>query len=1006
MRKHTRAAAFLVQVLALVWVASLGARDQSAGKRAIELQDIINWKSPNATAFANDGQWLAYRLSPGEGDSEVIVRQTRGDKEMKFGVGETSGGGGGGGRGGGAPAGPAGAALAFSDDSKWLAFTIAPTRQEAQRLRRQRRPVENSVGLVNLATGEKVEFPKIRRFAFSGESSGWIALYRYGPDTGGAGGGGAPAAGGGRGGRGGAGAGGAAPSTRPRGADLILRELATGSEISIGNVADFDFNRQGTFLAWTIDATDQIGNGVQIRDLRAGTVTSLDTGKAWYERLSWADKGDALAVLKGTEDRVYRDRFYSVAGFTGFGSGPPSKTSYDPAKDKTFPAGMTISSNRDPRWTEDRSALLFGIHTPRKRDPNEPAEGQGRGGRGGGAQGGEETQNEAGADEERVNLVLWHWQDKRLQSMQQVQEQRDRSFNYLAVYHVAQNRFVRLADDEVRSVDLTPGDKWALGTDEREYELMGNLDGRRYADSYAINVGTGERKLAGKRIRWSNTPSPDGTMLLFYNDGHYYTYSLPTGQTRNITELVPTSFVDTEDDHNNVKPPIRPIDWAADSKSVLLYDNWDIWQVPVGAGAAVNLTGNGKKEGIRYQRTIQVEPREPGERGVDLSKPVFVSAYGEWTKKNGIARLDPGRPGAQMVFWGDEGYGRLSKAKNADIYLYTRDTTLTPAEYYVTDSTLKPGTKITNFVAQQEPFHWSSGAMIVNYTSEKGDKLQGALYLPANYEKGKSYPTIVQIYEKLSQGMNRYAGPSANGYNRAVYTSNGYAVFNPDITYRINDPGMSAVWCVVPAVKAAIATGVVDPKRIGLHGHSWGGYQTSFLITQTDLFAAAVAGAPLTNMISMANLIYKNTGGSNEAIFESSQGRFRGGPWGENFEAYVRNSPVVFATRVKTPLVILHNDQDGAVDFTQGVEYYNVLRRLQKPVVMLEYPGENHGLRREANQRDYTVRMKEFFDHYLQGAPAPDWWKDGVPRLDMEEHLRKRATPPPTRRVTTTAGGR
>ena len=215
----------------------------------------------------------------------------------------------------------------------------------------------------------------------------------------------------------------------------------------------------------------------------------------------------------------------------------------------------------------------------------------------------------------------------------------------------------------------------------------------------------------------------------------------------------------------------------------------------------------------------------------------------------------------------------------------------------------------------------------------------------------------------------------------------------PDITYQVNDPGMSAVWCVLPGAEGRDRhRRRRSRRRSACTGHSWGGYQTSFLVTQTDIFKAAVAGAPLTNMVSMYSLIYWNTGGANQAIFESSQGRFKGGYW-DNWDAYYRNSPVFFAKNVKTPLMILHNDKDGAVDFTQGVEYYNTLRRLQKPVVMLEYNGENHGLRKPANQRDYTVRMKEFFDHYLMGAPAPDWMTKGVPRLKMDEHLKERAKP-------------
>jgi len=275
---------------------------------------------------------------------------------------------------------------------------------------------------------------------------------------------------------------------------------------------------------------------------------------------------------------------------------------------------------------------------------------------------------------------------------------------------------------------------------------------------------------------------------------------------------------------------------------------------------------------------------------------------------------------------------------------------------------LQNATRITEANPQQKEFLWSSGVRLIDYVSAKGKKLQAALFLPAAFEEGRKYPTIVYIYERLSQNLNRYFLPTANGFNKSYYTSQGYAVLMPDITYVLNDPGRSAVWCVLPALEAAIASGVVDGERVGLQGHSWGGYQTAFLITQTEAFRAAAAGAPLTNMISMYSSIYWNTGIANQAIFESTQGRFTGGYW-ENPEAYIRNSPVFNAQKVKTPLLLLHNDKDGAVDFNQGIEYYNTLRRLKKPVVMLEYVGENHGLQKPANQKDYTVRMKEFFDH-------------------------------------------
>jgi dipeptidyl aminopeptidase/acylaminoacyl peptidase len=972
-----------------------GEAGQNQPKRAIEIDDIIAWKSIGATVLSNDGQWFAYRVSPGEGDSQVVVRRTSSDKETKFDVGETpaAGAAAGGGRGGAAGG---GSTLAFSDDGKWVAFTTYPTRREGERMRRQRRPIQPGVTLVNLASGEKHEYPKVRRFAFSGESGAWVALHRA-PAQPAPGGGGAAAAGG----RGGApGSGGAAAAEQPKGTDLIVRDLATGLEQNVGNVADFGFSKDGKYLAATIDAADKVGNGVQLRDMSSGTVTVLDNGAAVYERMNWTEKGDALAVLKGTEDKSLKDKVYTVLGFTGFGAGAPKKVAYTPSTDKTFPEGMTISPNRDPGWTDERQALLFGIHVPQKKDAPETPAAEGEGTAGAGAA----PDAPASDADEKIDLVLWHWKDSRLPTQQEVQEQRDRTFSYLAEYRIQPAKFIRLADEDVRTVTPAPKHRFAVGIDEREFELMGNLDGRRFQDVYAINMETGERKLAAKRVRWFNGPSPDGESLLYFEEGNYQVYSMKAGQARNVTLGGAASFVNTEDDHNVLKPPTQVVGWASDSKSVLLGDNWDIWQVPVEGGPFVNLTVNGRRDAIRYQNRLSLEPASARDEGIDLSKPQYFRVYGEWTKKGGIGRLDPGKPGLQMVMWGDAAYTRLMKAKNTDQYVYTRETALEPADYFITDAKFGEGTRLTDMRPQVAGFDWTSGVQLVSYTSDKGDKLQAALFLPANYEKGKSYPTMVNFYEKMSQTANTFAAPSANGFNRSVYTSNGYAVLIPDITYRVNDPGMSAVWCMLPAVRAAVATGIVDPKRVGITGHSWGGYQTSFLVTQTDIFAAAVAGAPLTNMVSMYNLLYKNTGGANQAIFESSQGRFKGGYW-DNWDAYYRNSPVFFAKNVKTPLMILHNDKDGAVDFTQGVEYFNTLRRLQKPVIMLEYIGENHGLRKPSNMRDYTVRMKEYFDHYLMGAPAPDWMTRGVPRLQMEEHLKQRkATKPAQKKITTTEG--
>jgi dipeptidyl aminopeptidase/acylaminoacyl peptidase len=955
---------------------------------AMQLADILAWKNFSMATLSFDGKWFAYRLTPLDGDSEVVVRQVQGDKEYRFPVGDMRSGGG---------QGPT-----FADNSKWVAFAIAPTKKEAAQLRRQRRPLESKVAILDLTSGTDTKIDRIRRFVFSGEKGTWIALQKYGAVA--AGGAPPPAAPAVPPAAGAA----AAADDRPKGSDLVLHELATGVELNVGNVSEFAFDKTGKLLAFIIDAQDKMGNGVDLRDMDSGAVAALDNAKASYERLAWTQKGDALSVIKGTDDKRYKDKVYAAIGFTGFGAAAPQKTVYDPATDKTFPEGMSISPVRGATWNEDLTMLSFGIRTLKKSDAKpdaKPADPNAKPDTA--APPTPPAASDTTPDEEKVDLVIWHYKDTRLQSQQQVQEEMDKSFSYLSIYRAKDQKFLRLADDTVRTFSLAPKEKFAIGRDVREYELMSNLDGRRYEDIYVTNLQTGERKLALKKAQYMGSPSYDGTRFFYYDGGNYLVYDMASGQTAIITKGVPTSFVDVEDDHNMVKPPTSPLGWTKDSDAVLLSDGWDIWKVPASGGPAVNLTVNGKKDSIRYRSFLRFDPEE---RGWDLSQPRMVTIFGELTKKGGIGQLEAGKPGVQPLIFDDASFS-VQKARKADVYIYSKSTSTAPVDYYLTDAALKSAKKLTATDEQVKAFTWSSGVRLVDYTVTLGKgtapkKLQGSLFLPANYEKGKTYPMVVYIYEKLTNGHNSFSTPSANGFNKTVYTSNGYAVLQPDITYKLNDPGVSAVACITAAVKAAIATGIVDPKHIGLQGHSWGGYQTAFTVTQTDIFAAAVAGAPLTNMVSMYSLIYKNSGGTNQAIFESSQGRFLGGYW-DNWEAYVRNSPVNFAKNVKTPLIILHNDKDGAVDFTQGVEYYNTLRRLGKQVVMLEYPGENHGLAKPANQQDYTVRMKEFFDHYLMGKPAPDWWVKGVPRLEMEEHLKLRAeqqkklaTPPPPTKPT------
>ncbi len=958
----------------------------SAG-RQLTLNDLTNWKGIRGSAISNDGKWFVYAIAPNEGDGEVVARGTAaGAQEMRFPTGAV-----GGGRGG---------APQISGNSRWVAFNVnAPTPPAGRGGRAgggggragggAAANAQPKLAVVDLTTGTKREFESVRAFRFAGDNSNWLAIHH---SVAGGGGANAAAAAGG-GGRGGAPAG--AAGTAPASV-LELVDLAGGGlPMQIANVSEFAFNDAGDWLAYSVSAADQLGNSIQLRELATGVTRSIDAAKASYRRLTWGDSSSALLALRVVSDTTpggdEQATLLAWANATAANARPTEIT----AKSAGITGGLVISSDRAPQWSNNRSAVYFGLREPRPATEqpsganpaasSAPAPGAGAGGR-------LPAAPQTSADV--PSLVLWHWKDPRVQSQQQVQEAADRAFSHLAVFDLASQKVTKLSDDKMRTVQIGPKGTWAVGNDGTEYEREASIRGFNYRDVYAVNVATGARKLIKSKVSGpAGGFSPDNSKFAFYEAGNWLVYDFAAGTTKDITSGIPTQFWNTEDDHNQVKPAIGGgfLGWSKSGTEALVRDNWDVWRVPLAgpASAAVNITGNGRKDQIRYQFRLNPDPRNAAD-GIDLSQPLYFETYGEWTKKEGLAVVDAVKGGATAVAWEDAKVD-FRRARDANTWVYSRQTVAKAPDYFAADDGIKNERKLTNLDAQLEGIAWSPGMVLINYSCEQGlGRRQAALFLPAGYEKGKRYPALTYIYEKLSQGAHVFPEPNATRYsNPAVYTSRGYAFLQPDIVYKVNDPGRSALWCVVPAVKAAIAAGYLDPDRIGLQGHSWGGYQSSFLATQTKLFKTIVTGAPLTDMTSMFGSIYWNTGSTDASIFIASQGRFTGGP-NDVPEAYDRNSPQKFAQNVAVPLMILHNDRDGAVDFNQGITFYNHLRQMNKDVVLLEYVGENHGLARPANQKDYALRMTEWFDTFLRDQPAPDWITDGVPRLKMEAHLKDR----------------
>ena len=981
----------------------------AAAGRQLTLNDLLTWKGVQSPQLSNDGKWFAYILAPNEGDAEVVARGTAaGAAEMRFPIGDAAAGGGGGGRGG--PGGPGSATnIAISGNNRWLAFMVNPSGAAAGgRGGRGGRgggagaaapagATAAKLAIVDLTNGTKREFESVRSFRFAGEKSNWLAIHHSAP---GGGGGGAAAA---------AAAIAAAPGgfggapAAAAGTTLELVPLTGGTTIPIGDVAEFVFDDSGDWIAFATSVAGQMGNSVQLRQLSTGVARPLDVSKAGYRRLVWGDSSDALAALRVVTDTAGGDEDATVLAWRHASAANATAVEIS-AKTTGITGGLVVSSDRALQWADGQKMLYFGLREARPpRTPpvpgapvppvtNAPAPGAGAGGQIAAA-----PQTSADVP----SIILWHWKDERMQSQQQVQEAQDKAFSFAAAYNFGTSRAVALTDNTMKNVSMGPKDSWGIGADLSLYERDQGIKGYVYHDMYAVNLGTGERKLLQKKVPGggggggrggfgASAFSPDNGQYAYYDTGDWKVYDFAAGTTRTITTGVPSKFWDVEDDHNQVKPGIGGalVGWSNDGKNVFIRDNWDLWRLPVSGAGALNVTGNGQKNQIRYQQRIVLDPRDRG--GIDLNKPMYLETYGEWTKKEGLSQVDPMKGGAAAITWEDAKVD-YRKARDSDTWLYQRQTVAKYPDFYAADGGIKNERRLTDANPQQKDVAWSAGAVLIDYSCDNGlGKHQAALYLPAGYEKGKKYPTLTYIYEKLSQGMHVYPSPNATRYsNPAVYTSRGYAFLQPDIVYKLNEPGRSAVWCVVPAVKAAIAAGYVDPDRVGLQGHSWGGYQSTFITTQTKIFKTAVAGAPLTDMVSMAGSVYWNTGASDNSIFIASQGRFAGGP-NDVPDAYVRNSPQQFAQNLSIPFMILHNDRDGAVDFNQGITYYNHLRNLGKDVVLLEYVGENHGLARPQNQKDYALRMTEWFDTFLRDQQAPDWLKDGVPRLKMEEHLKAR----------------
>ncbi|MDE2879098.1 prolyl oligopeptidase family serine peptidase [Candidatus Palauibacter soopunensis] len=900
-------------------------------KPTLGADDYDRWESLGQASLSPDGLWLAVVVRRVDETSELRVHRTDSDSVVIVAEGSRP---------------------EFSADGNWLAHAIGVSPDERERLGERGDPVRNGVGLLDLRTGEREETEAMQSFSFSDDGR-YLALRRYGPEE-----------------------------SESDGADVLVRDLTGGGSMSFGNVAEFAWQEDGSLLAMTVDAEDRIGNGVRLYDPDSGRIRSLDADEATYRELSWRDDAPDLAVLKTFEDELHEDTAHVALAWRDLDSGSPRAFALDPREPSELPGGTRIVEHRVPSWSDDGSTIFLGLQ---ERIPvetaAEDAEGEGEG------EDGEAAEDENGPerdDDESPGVEVWHSLDVDPIPQQRVREDRLRREHDLGAWNLADGGFLLLGGDHADQVEIAQGGRHVLARDETPYDVDAMFR-QQFHDLYAVDARTGRRELVRERINVGGGSSPGGRYVAWFEGEDYWTHDLTTGETRNVTSGLDGTFVDLDRTPTREQmPPFGFVGWLDDDAALLVNDRFDVWEVnPDGSGGR-RLT-NGTEGSVRH-RVVRVD-RDADAFAPD--EPLYYSTYAEWTKKAGFSRARRGETPEPLI-WADASFaGGLLKAEDADVYAFRRERFDDSPDYFVAGPDLDEARQVTRTNPFQEDYAWGR-TQLIDYENEWGRPLQGALVYPADYDPDRTYPMIVYHYELLSQSLHRYVVPDPTRYyNIQIWSQEGYFVFQPDIVYRDRRPGQSNVETLRPAVAAAVETGMIDADRVGLIGHSWGGYQTTFFVTQDDLFAAAVAGAPLTNLMSMYLSFYWNSGGTDARIFEISQGRMQV-PWWEDWDSYFNNSPLHHIQNLNTPLLMEFGTEDGAVEFNQGVEFYNAARRAGKHMVMLVYEGENHGLAREPNQRDYQSRILQWFAHYLKGEPAPEWITTGVPWLEQKDGLKKK----------------
>ncbi len=890
-------------------------------KKPLTHEDILKWERITEQHISNNGKYIVYKKEPWEGDPTLDITTCSGERQASVKCGHN-------------------AKITF--DSKFVVFSLKTPEGTIRALKLKKEKKENfpkeALLVYNLGTGQTDTVNNLKTVKVPEEWAGWIAWQTETPkDT-------------------------TKKEPTPdkkapqKAFPLFVKNMGTGEIYEFPAVSDYVFAEEKEVLAFASEGKDStFGAGIYRFDLSKNIQQKIWGGKGGYKQLSVYRTGDKIAFLADIPGENKATPGYGIYLWDGGNTASEILTN----ENKAIPENWEISENGQLFFSDSGSRLFYG--TAPQKTPKDTTT----------------------LEEEMPILDVWTWNEEELQTVQLNNLDRDLKKTYLAVFHTNGQKAVQLETRQFSGIkQIRNGDSDKLiAWSGRPYAIQSMWEGPPgHNDFYLIDIYTGKAEKINTDVRATPRVSPEGNYVYWYNaaDTTWNTFNIKTGDVCKITSPGTIQAANELNDVPNLPNAYGTAGWLKNDAAILINDRFDVWRVDPGDKAApVNITKNGRPQNISYRVFNLKKHRRP--EGLDPEEPLYLKGHNEITREDGFYVLDMGKSVPKELISGEFKLGTPKKAKDAEVVVFTKENFQTYPNLVTADLKFKKQVQISDAAPQQKDFLWGT-AELVSWTSLDGRKMEGMLHKPENFDPSKKYPMIVNFYEKSSQGLYGYRMPEnhRSTIDYHYYTSNGYLVFNPDIYYKTGYPGEDAFSCVMPGITSLIEKGFVDEGHIGAQGHSWGGYQVAYLATRTNLFAAIESGAPVVNMFSAYGGIRWGSGLNRSFQYEHTQSRIGKSIW-EAPLRYLENSPLFTIDKINTPILIMHNDDDGAVPWYQGIEFFIGLRRLQKPAWLLNYNEADHWPLRICDKTDFQIRMAQFFGYYLKGKPMPKWMREGIP---------------------------